>query len=175
MRTSVFRCVHRRFLLLVRSQGGSLDEDDLGHRRASDLRFCKSPECRTDNQVRVIDGDTIRVFNNKRHFRLVGFNAPDTRRAQCEVERALGDKATRRVRDLVRDEPLDFKPVRCSCKAGTEGEWSCNYGRPCGTLIAGGKDVGDILIAEGLAMPFKCSATSCPKTPSPWCEARPKS
>jgi hypothetical protein len=25
------------------------------------------------------------------------------------------------------------------------------------------------LIAEGLAVPFVCGATSCPKTPRPWC------
>jgi len=34
---------------------------------------------------------------------------------------------------------------------------------------ASGRDVGVILIEEGLAVPFKCGATSCPKTPKPWC------
>src|SRR5580765_5767349 len=53
------------------------------------------------NDVRVIDGDTIRVHHQKPDVRLVGFNAPETRRAQCDVERALGDRATARVRDLM--------------------------------------------------------------------------
>jgi hypothetical protein len=26
------------------------------------------------------------------------------------------------------------------------------------------------LIAEGLAVPFQCGETRCPKTPRPWCE-----
>jgi endonuclease YncB( thermonuclease family) len=54
------------------------------------------------SDIRVIDGDTIRVFHKQPNVRLVGFNAPETRRAARDAERALGDKATRRVRDLVR-------------------------------------------------------------------------
>jgi endonuclease YncB( thermonuclease family) len=53
------------------------------------------------DQVHLIDGDTVRLFNMKPDVRLVGFNAPETRRAKCEYERQLGDQATRRVRDLV--------------------------------------------------------------------------
>jgi hypothetical protein len=71
--------------------------------------------------IRVIDDDTIRVFQKKPNVRLVGFNAPETRRALCEAERELGAKATRRVRDLVRDGNLDFEFVACSCQPGTEG------------------------------------------------------
>jgi endonuclease YncB( thermonuclease family) len=123
------------------------------------------------DQIRVIDGDTIRVFNMQPNVRLVGFNAPETRRAKCDIERELGDKATRRVRDLVRNESLDFEYVDCSCPAGTEETPICNYGRSCGILRAGGKDVGEILIDEGLAVSFKCGATRCPKTPKPWCQA----
>lgn len=122
------------------------------------------------DQVRVIDGDTIRVFNQRPNVRLVGFNAPETRNAQCPAERALGDRATRRLRDLVRDSELEFIPVRCACREGTEGTQSCNYGRGCGTLKANGVDVGSILILEGLAVPFVCGETSCPRTPKPWCD-----
>jgi len=121
--------------------------------------------------VRVIDGDTIRVYQKQPNVRLVGFNAPETRRAACEPEHELGAKATRRLRDLVRDGNLDFEFVACSCPPGTEGTSACNYGRRCGTLKANGRDVGTILIAEGLAVPFQCGDTRCPKTPRPWCEA----
>jgi hypothetical protein len=48
--------------------------------------------------------------------------------------------------------------------------FACNHGRACGTLRSNGRDVGAILIAEGLAVPFVCGATSCPKTPRPWCQ-----
>jgi endonuclease YncB( thermonuclease family) len=120
--------------------------------------------------VHVIDGDTIRVHHKKPDVRLVGFNAPETRRAVCEAERELGAKATRRLRDLVRGGNLDFKFVGCACPAGTEETPACNYGRRCGTLKANGRDVGAILIEEGLAVPFVCSSTRCPRTPRPWCE-----
>ena len=37
-------------------------------------------------------------------------------------------------------------------------------------LASEGRDVGAILIEEGLAVPFICGATHCPKTPRPWCQ-----
>lgn len=124
----------------------------------------------TPDDVRVIDGDTIRIGHQKPDVRLVGFNAPETRRAICEAERELGDKATRRLRDLVRSSKLDFEFVACACSPGTEGKFVCNYGRRCGTLKADGRDVGAILISENLAVPFVCGQTRCPPTPKPWCK-----
>ena len=121
--------------------------------------------------VRVVDGDTIRVNQKQPNVRLVGFNAPETRKAQCNAERGLGARATRRLRDLVREGNLDFEFVACSCPPGTEGTQASNYGRRCGTLKVDGKDIGAILITEGLAVPFQCGETRCPKTPRPWCEA----
>ena len=120
--------------------------------------------------VRVLDGDTIRLHQKKPDVRLNGFNAPETRRATCDAERELGAKATRRLRDLVQEGQLDFEFIPCSCPPGKEGTRFCNYGRRCGTFKSKGRDVGDILIAEGLAVPFKCGATSCPPTPKPWCQ-----
>jgi hypothetical protein len=35
----------------------------------------------------VIDGDTIRVYHKQPNVRLVGFNAPETRKAQSNAER----------------------------------------------------------------------------------------
>ena len=108
----------------------------------------------TSDEVRVLDGDTIRLHHQKSDVRLVGFNAPETRRAICEAERELGERATRRLRDLVQSSKLDFEFVACACQPGTEGTPSCNYGRRCGTLKANGRDVGAILISENLAVPF---------------------
>ena len=108
----------------------------------------------TSDEVRVLDGDTIRLHHQKPDVRLVGFNAPETRRAICEAERELGERATRRLRDLVQSSKLDFEFVACACQPGTEGTPSCNYGRRCGTLKANGRDVGAILISENLAVPF---------------------
>jgi endonuclease YncB( thermonuclease family) len=121
------------------------------------------------SDIRVIDGDTIRVHQKQPNVRLVGFNAPETRRAVW-AERELGAKATRRLRDIVRAGNLDFVYVACSCSPGTQGTPACNYGRDCGTLKSQGRDIGAILMEEGLAVPFVCGATRCPKTPRPWCE-----
>src|SRR6516162_3969625 len=65
--------------------------------------------------IRVIDGDTIRVYHQQPNVRLVGFNAPETRKAECAAEEELGAKATRRLRDLIRAGHLEFQYVRCSC------------------------------------------------------------
>src|SRR5262249_47976213 len=103
------------------------------------------------------------------YVRLVGLNAPETSNAACPAEADLGARATRRLRELVKLSNLDFEYVRCSCPEGTQGTFACNYGRNCGTLKSNGRDVGTILIAEGLAVSFKCGAISCPPTPRPWC------
>jgi endonuclease YncB( thermonuclease family) len=118
-------------------------------------------------RVTVVDGDTIQVAGEL--VRLVGFNTPEIRSAECPRERALGNAAARRLRQLVAGEGLDFTYVRCACLPGTEGTARCNYGRRCGVLRARGRDVGQILVAEALAVPFRCGATSCPELPRPWC------
>lgn len=53
-------------------------------------------------RIRVIDGDTIRIDKAEPDHRLIGFNAPETRRAKSEAERQLGDLATARLRQIVR-------------------------------------------------------------------------
>jgi endonuclease YncB( thermonuclease family) len=56
----------------------------------------------------------IRVHDKKPDVRLVGFNAPETRRALCQAERELGAKAKQRVLGLVQSANLDFEFVACS-------------------------------------------------------------
>jgi endonuclease YncB( thermonuclease family) len=119
------------------------------------------------SDILVLDGDSIRVHNQS--IRLVGFNAPEIQHAAYPAEQLQGDAAARRLRELVRGGNLDFIFVACSCPTSTQGTPMCNYGRACGVLKAGGRDVGEILIAEGLAVPFVCGATHCPPTPRPWC------
>lgn len=117
--------------------------------------------------INVVDGDTIRV--DGRLTRLTGFNAPEMWKPNCATERSLGEAATARLRRLVDGGAVSFAAVHCSCKPGTEGTAECNYGRACGSLQVDGRDVGSILIAEGLAVGFVCGTTGCPPTPRPWC------
>jgi len=118
------------------------------------------------SQIQVTDGDTISVGSER--IRLVGFDTPETYRAQCSSERELGNKATFRLRQLIADGGLELEQISCSCPIGTEGTPRCNYGRSCGILRARGKDVGEILISEGLAHRYVCGKWSCPPR-RPWC------
>lgn len=116
----------------------------------------------------VIDGDTVRVQGQT--FRLVGFDTPETgNRSRCLHESALGDRATYRLRELIGSAAsVELTPLPCACRPGTQGTSQCNHGRSCGTLRANGRDVGDILISEGLARSYLCGATSCPRR-GQWC------
>ena len=117
--------------------------------------------------ITVVDGDTIR--SNGQLYRLVGFDTPESGpRARCGRERSLADAATNRLRQLVASGQTALKPVPCSCLPGTEGTRECNYGRLCAVLRAGGRDVGTILVSEGLAHAYVCGQSGCPRRQS-WC------
>ncbi|MEI9423383.1 thermonuclease family protein [Mesorhizobium sp. Cs1299R1N1] len=123
----------------------------------------------TRSQFTITDGDTIRLSGAAKGTRLVGFNAPESIEPRCASEGDLGRRAKARLKELVATAKLELKMVPCSCPPGTEGTDKCNYGRSCGSLFADGRDVGDVLVSEGLAVPFVCFSTSCPPTPRPWC------
>lgn len=116
----------------------------------------------------VTDGDTIRLSDGT-PVRLVGFNTPEVFSPKCRQERDLGNRASARLEELVATSKLELSKIPCSCPPGTEGTDACNHGRSCGILKADGRDVGQILISEGLAVEFTCGATGCPPTPRPWC------
>ncbi|MGX5842880.1 thermonuclease family protein [Mesorhizobium sp. ArgA1] len=121
------------------------------------------------SQFTVTDGDTIRLDGAAKGTRLVGFNAPESIEPRCTVEADLGRRAKARLTELVASTKLELEMVPCACPPGAEGTNRCNYGRSCGSLFANGQNVGDVLISEGLAVPFTCGSTSCPPTPRPWC------
>ncbi|WP_282153965.1 thermonuclease family protein [Ruegeria atlantica] len=120
--------------------------------------------------IRVIDGDTVKISGESRSIRLVGFNTPETMSAQCSRERELGNQASRRLNEMLSSaSEIEFQRVRCACQPGTEGTQACNFGRLCGRLFVDGKDVGSKLISERLAVRYICGATGCPPRPGNWC------
>ncbi|MPQ95670.1 SH3 domain-containing protein [Thioclava sp. JE_KL1] len=122
------------------------------------------------SDVRVIDGDTVAIRGERANVRLVGFNTPEVGSAACNAEYALGQRATSRLREVIRGaKRIDFQRVACACRPGTEGTRACNYGRECGSLWVDGRDVGSLLISEGLAVRYICGRTRCPPRPGNWC------
>jgi micrococcal nuclease len=121
-------------------------------------------------RVKVSDGDSITVS-----VRLVGFATAESRKqhTDCEAELELGKKAKARLAELIAGGSLELIYVKCSCSEETYGTEQCNFGRPCAVLRSYGRDVGEILIAEGLALPHRCGATSCPPQPN-WCSPTAK-
>jgi endonuclease YncB( thermonuclease family) len=118
-------------------------------------------------RIEVIDGDTVRLDGER--YRLVGIDAPESGdRARCDDERRRAEAATMRLRVLVASGDARLIRVACACRPGQEGSRYCNYGRLCGSLLVGGRDVGATLISEGLAHPYVCGATSCPPRRA-WC------
>lgn len=121
----------------------------------------------TPREIHVIDGDTIRF--ERQSYRLVDFDAPETgTRARCDAELARGLEAKAYLLALVRhSERVTLTRVPCSCAPGTEGTMACNYARFCGRLAVDGSDVGPLLIAQGLARPYRYTPGQ-PMPPAHW-------
>jgi endonuclease YncB( thermonuclease family) len=121
----------------------------------------------TSGQIVVIDGDTIDLEGVR--YRMVGYDTPEIkteRRAVGPKERALANKATARFTELLDAGRLELNEVRCSCTEKQIEEKRCNYNRLCAVLHLNGDNIGKTLIAEGLAKPFVCAPTKCPRLPN---------
>lgn len=98
--------------------------------------------------ARVVDGDTVILDclgAGQFRARLMGFDTPETYRPRCNREALLGQAATRRLRALL-DTPAGFSVEL--------GGWD-RYERRLITIAINGRDVGETLIAEGLALPYQ--------------------
>lgn len=91
-------------------------------------------------RAEVTDGDTLTLGGER--IRLFGIDAPE-RGQRCGAGWACGDAATDRLRALVAGAPL-----RCTLRDRDR------YGRAVATCTAGGVDVGERLVAEGLARAY---------------------
>ncbi|MBY0563588.1 MAG: thermonuclease family protein [Hyphomonadaceae bacterium] len=104
----------------------------------------------------AIDGDTLQHRQSGRRYRIANIDTPEVgRSAACAAERRLGERATRRVRDLLtRAETLQLR------RAGGDDD----YGRAVVRVLIDGRDLGGILIADGLARSWRGYR-------APWCDA----
>lgn len=92
--------------------------------------------------VFAIDGDTIVV--DGRHVRIANIDAPEIHDYHCDAELRLGMLAKRRMAELLAGGAVVLHE-------GDHGRMVDRYGRMLATVEAGGKDVGETLVAEGLA------------------------
>jgi endonuclease YncB( thermonuclease family) len=92
----------------------------------------------------VVDGDTF--WANGEKVRLADINAPETHEAGCPVERTLGDRATRRLIALLNAGPFTLE---------IKGREVDRYGRALRVAKRGGRSIGQQLVAEGLAEPWR--------------------
>jgi endonuclease YncB( thermonuclease family) len=94
-------------------------------------------------------GHTVRFF---------GVDAPELHPARCEAERELGERAKARVVALLTG--------AATVSIEIVGRRRDKYGRLLGRVLADGRDVGALLIAEGLGRPYSGRGTR-----RPWCHA----
>ncbi len=95
----------------------------------------------------VIDGDTIDDRGSGTRYRLANIDAPETGdNARCHRERTRGEEATRAAIRLVRSAAA--VQVRRTFRTD-------RYGRRVAFVLVDGRDLGEILVAQGLAQPWR--------------------
>lgn len=92
--------------------------------------------------VQVIDGDTIRFDGET--VRILNIDTPEIGEAGCDAERAAGIVAKHRLEGLL-------SSGRVTLKRGDGPRLRDRYGRTLARVFVDGRDVGEQLIAEGLA------------------------
>ncbi|MBB5732239.1 endonuclease YncB(thermonuclease family) [Altererythrobacter atlanticus] len=92
----------------------------------------------------VVDGDTFWYRGKK--IRIADINTPETSQPDCAREARLGAQATERLTQLLNRGPFTLE---------TAGNDRDRYGRLLRVVTREGRSLGDILVEEGLAEPWK--------------------
>lgn len=99
----------------------------------------------------VVDGDTIRLNGDR--IRISDIDTPEVFSPQCPEELALGNRATRRMVQLL--SAGSFEMLRFERDKDV-------YGRKLRVLVRDGQSIGQLLVAEGLARTWDGAR-------HPWC------
>lgn len=99
----------------------------------------------------VVDGDTVWVDGEK--IRVADVDAPETHPPRCRREADLGERATRRLAELLNAGPIELRTVNRDRD---------RYGRKLRVLVRNNRSLGDVLVSEGLARTWDGKR-------KPWC------
>lgn len=103
------------------------------------------------SDVRVVDGDTFDAGGER--YRAIGYDTPEIGRfARCPAEDALGRRASARAAALIAS-ARRIEAVRPAWRWRRD-----QHGRRLAEIRLDGRDIGAILIAEGLARPYRRGA-----------------
>ncbi len=91
-------------------------------------------------QTCVVDGDTFWLGGQK--YRIADIDTPEVSEPQCAAEKALGDRATQRLAELLNAGPFVLAPYERDID---------RYGRKLRIVTRDGASLGQALVAEGLA------------------------
>ena len=100
----------------------------------------------------VVDGDTFHMDGTT--IRISDIDAPETHPPRCAHEADLGDRATRRLSQLL--SAGSFQLVRHDRDID-------KYGRQLRVVVRNGRSIGKMLVAEGLARTWNGKRR-------PWCD-----
>lgn len=92
----------------------------------------------------VVDGDMFYYRGEK--IRLADVNTPEVSEPKCATEARLGAAATRRLQSLLNAEPIELR------RGAREQD---RFGRKRRLVHRDGHSLGDALVAEGLAHPWR--------------------
>lgn len=109
----------------------------------------------------IIDGDTVAL--GRERIRILNIDAPETYRPRCEAELVAGLKAKERLAKLLRDGPVTI--ARCD----ESGRCEDAYGRTLARLSGSGRDIGQVLVAEGRALPWRPGGEAWAQRQAHWC------
>ncbi|EQB02780.1 hypothetical protein L288_15770 [Sphingobium quisquiliarum P25] len=101
----------------------------------------------------VVDGDTFRLGGEK--IRIADIDTPETHRPRCPAEYQRGQRATLRLLALLNAGGFSLQSVERD---------KDRYGRSSRLVSRGGRSIGAMLVAEGLARPWQGSR-------QPWCRS----
>jgi endonuclease YncB( thermonuclease family) len=90
--------------------------------------------------------------------RILNIDTPETRGSHYERELVMGLKAKERLAVLLRAGSVEV-----------DRDGRNRYGRTLGRLSAGGRDVGMVLVSEGLALPWQSDPEAKAARLRHWC------